>query len=725
MNVELIERFLDYLIDPNQCIDSYGRTYIDDLENIVVENHEFNFGTQTFPNKEAQDWFERIRAQFGFKNLEEIIAYVREHRYDLDIANIRPRSSFQTETLFEAEPTFHQIHEDFQKLKQEIHSVDRSNEFQREYSLEAVKSIPQIDSDADQYELYMSSDRVNPWTYLIRREIRRGNLKSDDRVVCVGNRWGGEILYFRQNIGLKNTIGIDLFSSHPDLVIAADMHKMPFPDNSVKMIFNRGLINKSYDVRVLVKEMLRVLTKDGFLIVETPGPYGYGVSRLGRTDIKSAENLLRLFRGKVRRIVFQEATRPRSFHIDVSRIIRLFIQIDKDGAVTTPEAEPFSHLRFNIYDAYRLSLLRARALRRAVLRRLHNVKMRLVQRRIKDIVRYWISWTALIWGAFTHWVTGKTPKSAHLALVSLFATSGGRVNDQLARTVKVLHPPYNFPNSDGVLGHLTDRDLARINRQLETDGYCVFENCLSAEFCESIVHQTLTVDCLVMGDEATAQPTTPRARYNRQAPVAAKYALTKDDTTDILEVQQLMSDTSLIKVAENYLRSKPIFTGISLWWSPSVKGMPDSEAAQVFHWDMERIRWLRYFIYLTDVTADSGPHCFIKGTHRTGAIPKDLLNMGYVRHSDDRIFEIYGKDAYREFIGPRGTIIAEDSRGFHKGKLPLKGDRLLLAFELSNTTFGASKRHRIHNIRVPRFGEFAKKYPRLYRNFDFSKGLIR
>ena len=715
MNVELIERFIDYLIEPNQCIDSYGRPYIDDLENIVVENHEFNFITQNFPNKEAQDWFERIRVQCGFKNLEEIIAYVRKHRDDLDIANIRPRSTFQTETLFEAEPTFHQIHEHFQKLKQEIRSVDRSNEFQREYSLEAIKSIPQIDSDADQYELYMSSDRVNPWTYLIRREIRRGNLRPDDKVVCIGNRWGGEILYFRQNLGLKNTIGIDLFSSHPDLVIAADMHQMPFPDNTVKMIFNRGLINKSYDVRILVKEMLRVLTKDGFLIVETPGPYGYGVSRLGRTDVKSAENLLRLFRGKVSRIVFQEATRPRSFLFDATRLIRLFIQIDKDGAVITPEAESFSRLRFKIYDAYRLSLLRGRALRRAVMRRL---------RRIKDIVRNLISWLTLIRGAFTHWMTGKTPKSAHLALVSLFATSGGRVNDRLARTLQILHPPYNFPKSDGVLGNLTDSDLARINRQLEIDGYCIFENCLSAEFCESIVRQTLSVDCLVMGDEATEQLTAKRARYDRQAPVAAKYALVEDDTTDIPEVQQLMSDASLIKVAENYLKSKPIFTGISLWWSPSIKDTPDSEAAQEFHWDMERIKWLRYFIYLTDVTADSGPHCFIKGTHRTGAIPDELLRAGYVRHRDERILQIYGQDAYQEFIAPRGTIIAEDSRGFHKGKLPRKGDRLLLAFEISSTTFGANKRHRIRNIRAPQFGEFAKRYPRLYRNFDFDPSLV-
>jgi hypothetical protein len=49
----------------------------------------------------------------------------------------------------------------------------------------------------------------------------------------------------------------------------------------------------------------------------------------------------------------------------------------------------------------------------------------------------------------------------------------------------------------------------------------------------------------------------------------------------------------------------------------------------------------------------------------------------------------------------------------------------MLAFELSNTTFGANKRHRIRNIRVTRFAEYAKRFPRLYANFDFEPGVLR
>lgn len=346
-------------------------------------------------------------------------------------------------------------------------------------------------------------------------------------------------------------------------------------------------------------------------------------------------------------------------------------------------------------------------------------------RRIARKIWYLQACERFLRGSIMHALVGRTPKVAHLALVDLFIATGGRVNDYAAGLLRLLHPPYRLPPAHGVLGALDQQDLADIESKLERDGYCVFEDCLSPEFCERIVQHTLAIDCQAMSDEISAQAGPIRfARYDRQNPVAAKYALTEDDTTDIAEVQQLIADPSLIAVAQNYLKAKPIFSGISLWWSPSVKEIPDADAAQEFHWDMERIRWLRYFIYLTDVSAENGPHCFIEGTHRTGAIPRDLLDRGYVRHSDETILGTYGEKAYHEFVGRRGTIIAEDSRGFHKGALPRRGDRLLLAFELSSSTFGANKRHLIRNIHVPQFREYAKKYPRIYANFDFSPGLL-
>lgn len=350
-NSELIERFLDYLIDPNECIDTFGRSYIDDLEHILAENHHFDFATQKFPDQEAQQWFEKLRAEFGFQDIAAFLAFVRAHLHELDIANFRPRSTFHTETLFESEPTYH-------KLKEGSDTIEERVEFQRAMGLGGIRSIPSLDDpDPDRYELYLGSDRTNPWTYVLKREIARGYLSPDDSVISLGNRWIGEIAYFRENIGLKKAMGVDLFTNNPEFVVAADMHELPFADDSIKLVFNRGLINKSYDVRVLAQEVLRVLTKDGLFIVETPGPYDYGVSRLGRTDIKSARNLLRLFEGKVRRIFYVEATKPRRYQADSTKLIRVGFQIDKDGWNEAPEVEPFSDKLFEFYNACRTRFL--------------------------------------------------------------------------------------------------------------------------------------------------------------------------------------------------------------------------------------------------------------------------------------------------------------------------------------------------------------------------------
>jgi len=352
MGDRVIERLLDSLINPNDCIDTYGRSYVDDIENILIENHDFDFATQKFPDRVMQECFERVCAETRLATMEKIVAYARSH--DLDLANVRPRTDCHVESISEWVQ--------FDQLKQDENHEERINEAQRIISKRGVETLPANDLSADGYERYLCYDRLNPWTYLVRREIKRGNLAASDPVTCIGNRWLGEILYFRETLGLKKARGMDLFSADPELVVVGDMHRMPLEDNSQKMIFIRQALSKSYDVRVVVKEMLRVLTKPGFVIVEIPGPYGWGVNRFRGTDVKSAKNLLRLFRGKVRRIIYQDEIPPyrASFDADVQRLIRVFIEIDKDGWNREPikETATLGHLR--AYQFWRIQRLNVR-----------------------------------------------------------------------------------------------------------------------------------------------------------------------------------------------------------------------------------------------------------------------------------------------------------------------------------------------------------------------------
>jgi hypothetical protein len=71
-----------------------------------------------------------------------------------------------------------------------------------------------------------------------------------------------------------------------------------------------------------------------------------------------------------------------------------------------------------------------------------------------------------------------------------------------------------------------------------------------------------------------------------------------------------------------------------------------------------------------------------------------------------------------EFCAPRGTILAEDTRGFHKGKNVEMGDRLMFQVQFSNSLFGAtSETGHFRQLSDPGLRDLVRRYPRLFSNF--------
>jgi hypothetical protein len=179
-----------------------------------------------------------------------------------------------------------------------------------------------------------------------------------------------------------------------------------------------------------------------------------------------------------------------------------------------------------------------------------------------------------------------------------------------------------------------------------------------------------------------------------------------------------MSDASLLAVAQTYLRAAPIVDVTSMWWHTAFSDQPDEEAAQMYHFDMDRIRWLKVFIYLTDVTPMHGPHCFVAGSHRSGGIPEAMLSKGYARLSDEEVFLHYPRKNLMEFSAPAGTIIIEDTRGLHKGKVVEHGDRLMLQLQFSNSLFGGTyPRTPFSDLVAPKLAERVSQYRSIYVNY--------
>jgi hypothetical protein len=135
----------------------------------------------------------------------------------------------------------------------------------------------------------------------------------------------------------------------------------------------------------------------------------------------------------------------------------------------------------------------------------------------------------------------------------------------------------------------------------------------------------------------------------------------------VLEIANIPEN---IQIASEYLGCLPTISTIGIRWS--FPGGEPQATTQNFHRDMEDWRFLKFFLYLTDVDPDSGPHLFVRGSHR------DAGSMFFRPIGTDYIEKMFGADALEQVFGPRGTAFLADTRGIHAGPIPKQRPRLML-----------------------------------------------
>ena len=205
-------------------------------------------------------------------------------------------------------------------------------------------------------------------------------------------------------------------------------------------------------------------------------------------------------------------------------------------------------------------------------------------------------------------------------------------------------------------------------------------------------------------------------------PKDKKSNIYKFNSNDLIQnqwVQKLIMDPVLINIAGTYLGANPIFDFAAMWWSTDSKTKKE-DAAQEYHFDLDRPKWLKIFIYLTDVNKDNGPHCYISKTHKVGNKPQEILDRGYVRVTDKELEKYYPKSSLKEVTGPSGTIVFGDTSCWHKGKPIVKGDRLILQLEYTNSLFGLNLPKFNINNPSSSFTAFCKKNNIYTQNINLS-----
>lgn len=157
-----------------------------------------------------------------------------------------------------------------------------------------------------------------------------------------------------------------------------------------------------------------------------------------------------------------------------------------------------------------------------------------------------------------------------------------------------------------------------------------------------------------------------------------RYYWRMSDLNRLPAVQRLVADSAFNEIAQRYIGGRPLLTNITMWLDPGRSGGA-SYNAHAYHFDNDGPAFLKFFIYVTDIAMDSGPHSFIQGSHHRRKPPQFRRAGLYDR---DAILSYYGRENEIVFTAPAGTVLAEDTAGFHKGMLPQDGQyRLLLQFE--------------------------------------------
>jgi hypothetical protein len=146
-----------------------------------------------------------------------------------------------------------------------------------------------------------------------------------------------------------------------------------------------------------------------------------------------------------------------------------------------------------------------------------------------------------------------------------------------------------------------------------------------------------------------------------------------DETLNAPHMLELMNAPDVLAVAEAYLGCKPVIDNIGAIWG--YPGRTVARGVQRFHRDYDCARGFKAFYYLTDVDETSGPHQFVRGSHRDRR-----LESGKAQ-TDETIVATFGADAIDTITAPAGSWFLEDVYGFHKGQLPQDRPRLLLSIQ--------------------------------------------
>jgi hypothetical protein len=285
-------------------------------------------------------------------------------------------------------------------------------------------------------------------------------------------------------------------------------------------------------------------------------------------------------------------------------------------------------------------------------------------------------------------VHSSIPQRIHLRLLDLFCRSSGSFQEALHH----LRLQSRLPLAEEIVlsspfFQLSPSEFTLIVHEIQTSGYCQLPFSLPAPLVSRILENSLSYEydnCLFADNRRLELPNL------HSLPLPSGLILAHAKNSCVMAdplVRSIIYDPVILSLVSLLLGGNCMVRHVSCWYSyPSAA--PSSEAAQLFHFDLDEFRWLKLFIFLSDVDHLSGPHVYIPGTHKPYAKPDGLLKLGYSRITDDMMSRYHPVSSWETLTCKIGTMVLADTRCWHKGTSPIMNTRVVLQPEYSLSSFG-------------------------------------
>jgi hypothetical protein len=246
--------------------------------------------------------------------------------------------------------------------------------------------------------------------------------------------------------------------------------------------------------------------------------------------------------------------------------------------------------------------------------------------------------------------------------------TNGAFDVAFMRFAKLARPKVALPQSP----LLTQGQFADVAAELRRDGVATLPVRLSPEDVRAITDFAYSTPAhgVDLRSNVTISP-------NNIPNAEGRYSWRSGDLIKVPEIQRLLCEGPFCAIAQEYIGCRPVLALVTLFLDPNYVG---SYSPHIYHYDNDGPGFLKFFIYLTDAELGSGAHYFLKGTHRR-AKPSRVARAG--NYTDEELFSVYDRSQELVATAKAGTVIAEDTAGFHRGSTITRGHRLLMQFQFS------------------------------------------